>query len=161
MMSDNQRKSRFSLAWIEAVAAVAGYHLSEPSVDEDSIDGTLVGREGRRPRLEFQAKATAASALADEHLLFDLPVKNYNDLRLETLVPRVLIVVHVPQAESEWLQQSQAGLLLRHCGYWLSLLGMPETANQGTVRVRLPLANRFEPAALRELMSRCERGESP
>lgn len=161
MMSDNQRKSRFSLAWIEAVAAVAGYHLSEPPVDEDSIDGTLAGREGRRPRLEFQAKATTAATLADGHLLFDLPVKNYNDLRIETLVPRVLIVVQVPQAESEWLQQSEAGLLLRHCGYWLSLLGMPETANQGTVRVRLPLANRFEPAALRELMNRCERRESP
>lgn len=161
MMSETQRKSRFSLAWIEAVAAVAGYHLSEPPVDEDSIDGTLAGREGRRPRLEFQAKATAAATLADGHLLFDLPVKNYNDLRIETLVPRVLIVVQVPQAESEWLQQSEAGLLLRHCGYWLSLLGMPETANQGTVRVRLPLANRFEPAALRELMNRCERRESP
>lgn len=160
MMSDNQRKSRFSLAWIEAVAAVAGYHLSEPRVDEDSVDGTLAGREGRRPKLDFQAKATAAAEFDDAHLLFDLPVKNYNDLRIETLVPRVLVVVHMPAAETEWLQQSQAGLLLRQCGYWLSLLGSPEITNRDTVRVRLPLANRFEPVALRALMSRCERGES-
>jgi len=58
-MDLNAMKERFSLAYIGAVASQAGYYIVEPRVDQDSVDGTLMGDIGRRPRIDFQAKATA------------------------------------------------------------------------------------------------------
>ncbi len=162
MMSFTQRMSRLSLAYIEAVAAVAGYQVLEPKVDEDSIDGVLMGREGRRPRLEFQAKATGGEPLPEgvTEFGFDLPVKNYNDLRLDVMVPRILIVVRVPEIETDWISHSEAELAVRRCGYWHSLAGMPETDNQTSRRVRIQRSRVFEPSALRDLMERVGRRET-
>ena len=164
MMSFTQRMSRLSLAYIEAVAAVAGYQVLEPKVDEDSIDGVLLGREGRRPRLEFQAKATGGDPLPDgeTEFRFDLSIKNYNDLRLDDLmVPRILIVVRVPENEADWVSHSEAELAVRRCGYWHSLTGMPETENQTSRRVHIQRSRVFDPSALREMMGRVGRGETP
>lgn len=41
-MHPNTQKERFSLAYIAAVAAKAGFDLVEPPVDTDSIDGALI-----------------------------------------------------------------------------------------------------------------------
>ena len=45
-MELNQCKARFSLAYIGAVAARAGYQVCEPVVDDDSVDGILIGQAG-------------------------------------------------------------------------------------------------------------------
>lgn len=55
-MHPNDKKERFSLAYIAAVAAHAGFHVATPELDRDSIDGILVCDDGKRPRIEFQAK---------------------------------------------------------------------------------------------------------
>ena len=41
-MDLNTRKERFSLAYINAVAAQAGYQVVEPPVDRDSVDGVTL-----------------------------------------------------------------------------------------------------------------------
>jgi hypothetical protein len=160
MMEMGQRKARLSLAYIEAVAAKAGYQVSEPRVDDDSVDGILMGREGRRPRIEFQAKATARDVVGPEHIAFALPVKNYDDLRADTIIPRLLIVLTLPAEEQLWLSHSEEELALRHCCYWMSLLGKPTTENEKTVTVHLPRANQFNSATLADLMARVESGEA-
>jgi len=38
-------------------------------------------------------------------------------------VPRILVVVTVPAVAQEWLSQSEEEMVLRHCGYWISLRG--------------------------------------
>ena len=40
-MDLNSQKERVSLAYIEAVASCAGYQVTEPKVDRDSVDGKL------------------------------------------------------------------------------------------------------------------------
>ncbi len=79
-MELKQCKARFSLAYIGAVAACAGYQVCKPVVDDDSVDGILIGQAGRRPRIEFQAKASSRELLQEHHLAFplslnDLPAK--------------------------------------------------------------------------------------
>ncbi|MCM2549262.1 DUF4365 domain-containing protein [Burkholderia glumae] len=159
-MEIGQRKARLSLAYIEAVAARAGYQVSEPRIDDDSVDGILMGREGRRPRIEFQAKATARDVVGPEHISFPLTIKNYNDLRVETIVPRLLIVLTMPDDEQLWLNHSEQELALRHCCYWMSLLGLPATENGANVTVHLPRTNQFDSATLAALMARVENGEA-
>lgn len=157
-MHANDRKARFSLAYISAVAACAGFDVVEPKVDIDSVDGMLLAHYGRRPRLEFQAKATARDLVGDETVAFPLSLKNYDDLRRDVIVPRLLILVVLPNQEEEWLSHSEDELILRHCGYWHSLEGEPETENTASVTVHIPRAQRFDPAALQHLMDQANQG---
>ena len=157
-MHSNDKKARFSLAYINAVAACAGFDVVEPKVDIDSVDGALLAHYGRRPRLEFQAKATARDVVGDEFVTFPLPMKNYDDLRMDVIVPRLLILVVLPEHEADWLSHSEDELILRHCGYWHSLAGEPERENTKTVTVHLPREQRFNPEALHTLMNQANRG---
>ena len=158
MMQPNDKKERFSLAYIAAVAAHAGFDLVEPKVDRDSIDGTLISHFGRRPRIDFQAKATARGLLGDDLLKFPLSVKNYDDLRIEVIVPRMLVVVVLPNSEDAWLTQSEEKMVLRHCGYWATLADEPETNNRSTVTIEIPRSQRFDSATLTTLMMRASSG---
>ena len=105
-MDLNTQKSRFSLAYIEAVASHAGYQVEEVKVDLDSVDGTVKADFGKRPRIEFQAKATARDVIRNSHIHFPLSIKNYDDLRIETINPRILIALVMPQDIQEWVNQT-------------------------------------------------------
>ena len=159
-VDDNDRKERFSLAYISAVAAHAGYQIAVPPIDKDSVDGISVGDEEGRPRIEFQAKATSRNVLRGTHLTFRIPRKNYDDLRSVSLWPLILIVVVLPPEDVDWLAHSEDELRMRRCGYWLSLAGRPATMNRHTVSVRIPRSQVFDTAQLRELMGRANRGEA-
>ena len=157
MMDLNTQKSRFSLSYIEAVASHAGFQVEEVKVDRDSVDGTLKADFGKRPRIEFQAKATARDVVRERYVHFPLPVKNYDDLRLEAINPRILIVLVMPDSIDEWINQSDQELCLRHCSYWMSLRGEPPTSNQNTITVHLSLGNVFNSPQLVDMMQRAER----
>lgn len=91
-----------------------------------------------------------------------MEIKNYDDLRTEDLlVPRILIVVMVPQAVSEWLRHSEEELALRHCGYWVSLRGEPPVQNRETITVSLPRSQQLTPEAVQQIMKRINDGEAP
>lgn len=159
-MDENDRKERFSLAYISAVAAHAGFLVTEPDgPDKVSIDGWIMSDEDRQPIVAFQAKATTRNVGRGAEVGFPLPVKNYNDLRADVFGPRLLIVVFLPADEAEWLAHSEDELRMRHCGYWISLAGQPSTTNTRTVTVRIPRSQVFDTAQLRELMGRANRGE--
>lgn len=154
-----QQKEKFSDAYLQAIAAVAGYGLAKPNPDTDSVDWVIsargVGDTLRRPRLEVQLKCTARDVLRETFLHFPLEIKNYNDLRHpDPLTPCVLIVVVVPDDVEQWLTHSETELSIRHCGYWISLCGAPENSNVATVTVKLPRNQMFTPEALRTIMRR-------
>ena len=156
-MDLNTQKSRFSLSYIEAVASHAGFQVEEVRVDFDSVDGTLKADFGKRPRIEFQAKATARDVVRENNVHFPLSVKNYDDLRLEAINPRILIVLVMPESIDEWIIQSDEELCLRYCAYWVSLNGRPASTNQDTITVYLPLVNVFDSAQLTGMMENTER----
>jgi hypothetical protein len=165
-MDLNQRKEQFSRAYVLAVAAAAGYAWYQPSVDDDSIDLGLAEKGGggtvRSPRLELQLKCHAAETLAGESFSHDLKVKNYEDLRDATVqVPRILIVVLVPEDVGSWLTATENELVMRRCGYWVSLRGLPATPNENTIAVSIPRAQVFHPESLRTIMGRIGHGGVP
>lgn len=57
-MMPNVQMEQLSLVHIRAVAADGGCQVTRPEVDDDSVDGVLMASFGRRPRIDFQAKAT-------------------------------------------------------------------------------------------------------
>jgi hypothetical protein len=164
MMDISQRKEQFSIAYVRAVASVAGFSVSTPGVDDDSVDLTLAGRivEGvpSRPKIDLQLKCTSEDVLREREVVYPLKRKNYDELRLTGIhVPRLLVVVQIPESEEEWLRHNEDELALRRCGYWATLLGLPETVNTSRVTVRLPRVNVFDVAGLRSLMGRAARKE--
>ena len=160
MMDLNAQKEQFSLSYIRAIAAHAGFHVNESIVDRDSVDGFLISDFGRRPRIEFQAKATTRLLPRRGILNFPLPVKNYNDLRADTLAPRILIILLMPQEERQWVNQTDHELCLRHCAYWMSLEGLSDRPNSSSVTVQVPTANVFSSEQLADLMQKAEEGEA-
>ncbi|MGH7173275.1 MAG: DUF4365 domain-containing protein [Gemmataceae bacterium] len=156
-MTEEQQKEQFSIAYVRAVAAAARVNVYKPEVDDDSVDigfavRSVVGRP-QSPRLEAQLKCTAVADSDEQDFRIELKVKNYNELRGEHYVPRVLIVVIVPASPQDFLTQDHESLALHHCGYWLSLEAMPETTNTATVTVAVPRSQIFTVEALRRLLS--------
>lgn len=165
-MDPNQQKEQFSIAYVHAVATVAGYTMNQPYVDDDSVDRALSagggGGTARRLRVDLQMKCTERNVLSEDSLRFPLRLKNYNDLRVEdVLVPRILVVVIVPPAVEDWLEPSEQELLLRHCAYWVSLRGMPAADNTASVTVTKPRSQVFSPGALIAMMQRVNDGGLP
>ena len=165
-MDMGSQKEQFSIAYARAVASVAGYAAAKFDVDDDSVDLSLAERGGkgtvRSPRLDLQLKCTEQDIMRDDHLAFALGIKNYDDLRPENvLVPRILVVVLVPDRVDDWLAQSEEELALRRCGYWVSLRGMPGTNNSTSVTIDIPRSQMFTPAVLRDIMERVGNGGAP
>ena len=97
--------------------------------------------------------------MSDEFIRYPLKLKNYNELRKQkTLVPKILIVVLIPDNLSEWVNQSETELCMRRCGYWMSLKGQPETQNTESVTVYLPRQQLFTVKALKDIMQQIETG---
>jgi len=166
MMHLSQRKEQFSRSYILAVCAAAGYSTYKPEVDDDSVDLGVSARafEGNpcRPRIDMQIKCSADDNVRGDTVVFPLKRKNYDDLRLEAehlCVPRILVVVRVPELEEEWLLQSEDELAMRRCGYWYSLCGLPDTENLSSVTLHIPRSNRFDVENLRALIGRASRKE--
>lgn len=165
-MDLSQRKEQFSEAYVHAVATVAGYRLSPPNVDDDSVDWTIAARGGggtlRSPKLDIQLKCTGDDDRPDDVMPFRLSRKNYDDLRWpDYQVPRMLVVVVVPTDISQWLNHTEDELALRRCGYWTSIRGRAPTPNTSTVTIDLPRTQQFTVAELTGIMGRVGSGGLP
>ena len=170
-MHIDQRKEQFSFAYVRAVAAAAGYTVDERSVDDDSVDLLISSRSKlgtiKSPKLELQAKCLGDGPCVGDEFGYALKLKNYDDLRdPDVQVPRILVVVRVPTDDKQWLTGDDNSLLVRHCGYWYSLRGLPPyTGNakpeNAKVTVQLPRGQRFDVDGLRAMMERIGRKELP
>jgi hypothetical protein len=86
---------------------------------------------------------------------FDLDVPGYNSLRSTQIqAPQLLVVLILPQDETEWLVADERSLAFKKCAFWSNLYGEPAVQNTSTVRVSLPRQQMFHPNALRDLMQR-------
>jgi hypothetical protein len=80
---------------------------------------------------------------------YPLRIKNYDDLRAESLTSHLLVVALVPEDVADWLHQTEAQMVMRRCGYWMSLRNAPQVDNVNTITVKLPRAQTFTPEALK------------
>src|SRR4051812_4894837 len=95
-MTENNQKEQFSIAYIRALAAVLGLKVTREEVDDDSVDVTLLRTGGTAPKLDIQLKCSGAIQKMELDFPFRLTIKNYDDLRRRTMVPRILVVLEVP-----------------------------------------------------------------
>jgi hypothetical protein len=165
-MHITQQQEQFSNAYLRMVATVAECTLSKPDVDDDSIDFSIKtkGYSGpfSRPVLDIQLKCHKNFAIDSEKFTYPLKIKNFDDLRVtDALVPRILIVLIVPNRVDDWLEQSDKQTIVKHCAYWASVRGEPPTKNTHSVTVPILQANRLTPNEVRRLMQIVASGGAP
>jgi hypothetical protein len=158
----------YSRGYVSAVAGAAGCAVAVPYPETDSVDLILKHEHEpgpyRFPMLEVQVKSISTLELEedDESFSYDLKKKNYDDLRgIYHHAPRLLFVVLVPRNSSDWTFHSEEELLLRRCGYWVSLRNAPESNNTATVAVTCHRKDSLSPASLRDIMIRIASGDIP
>ena len=154
-MPPNFIQEQLSLAYLRAVVSNAGFSLSEPTKDYYGIDGTVVDPNRRGVnRVDFQLRSDKDYILRTDHIAYDLKAADYRRLIRDDSLPRVLILLLMPENPDEWLAQSSEELCLRKCAYWLSLMGEPPVPNTSTKRVFVPLANVFNRDGLHDMFRR-------
>ncbi len=166
MLTPQQRQEELSRAYLHAVAAKCGFALGSWSQDQSCIDvtvgaaGILGGGTLSDPKLDLQLKCTANQSLVgDHHVALQVPRRQYEKLIARSFVPKVLVVLVLPEAERDWVVHSTEQLMLRRCAYFLATTGLPGITTESTV-LHVPLSNVFSPDALTQMLGRLSRGET-
>jgi hypothetical protein len=153
-MAQSAQQECFGDAFLLAVAGAAGCAVSLRRPDDDSVDWTLSCRLSRRPKLDIQMKTTITDDGIGDVIRYPLNRKNYDDLSLvDVLSPRILVLVTLPRDIQEWLTLSPEQLVLRRCGYWVSLFGGALVDNEYSVTIPVPRVNLFTVDALCTMMA--------
>ncbi|WP_168210326.1 DUF4365 domain-containing protein [Persicimonas caeni] len=165
-MSTNDIKEELSYAYVHAVASKTAFSCDRVSKDRDSIDVTIRAKgklaedsKVYSPVLDLQLKATSNATIREGQVVFDLKMKNYDELRERSQTPRLLVVLVLPANEDEWLEFGAEQLVARRCCYWYSLRGAEEVDNETSRRIEIPQVQVFSPEQLRALMVKASRYE--
>lgn len=164
-MHSGNKKEQFNIAYVCAMAAQAGLNHNSPVVDEDSVDITLIGKgyvgKVRNPHIDLQLKCSSQNLISGDVIKFPLTIKNYDDLRLDDYVhPKYLVVLLVPTDNSSWIQHHDTHMSLHERCFWVSIKGLPESANTAKVTVDVPLSQRLTTRQLLSLMQKASDGVS-
>ncbi|WP_249645125.1 DUF4365 domain-containing protein [Nocardia sputi] len=156
----------FQEAYVRAVAAAAGcVVVGRPEIDE-GVDIVLSHTSNRhragRARLEIQMKATATALAADGASINARITRNrYDYFRTDDpAVAKIVVIMHVPKLQDDWVYLSDDALVVRHRAYWVSLCGFPATSS-ADITVSAPCSNTFDDITLCKIMERVGKGDRP
>ena len=159
LLTVQDREEALSKVYAHAVAASAGYVTAVFDYDRDGVDMEIRAGGYMRPGIGLQLKATInLSDSGERYFNFPLKRSNYDQLRVPTQTPRLLVVLDLPKDENQWITITEEELVLRHCAYWVSLKGHKETINVSSVTVQIPKINVFNVDSLRMLMEQSRGG---
>lgn len=145
-------------AYVQAIAARVGMLSSKPDPDFGidlclravQQDGTQYTDSGLQ--LDLQLRSTTRASITGDEIRYDLDVRTYNLLRQSGMCPRILVVLVLPEDETQWLSQSPDEFVLRHCAYWFSLEGAAATSAAYSVRIGIPHSQIFSVQAVQDLL---------
>src|SRR5260370_34491263 len=167
MMSRNDRQEALCRAYVQGIAAVAGVGTSVPTPDY-GIDMSLrlIGRLGERldddgVQIDLQLRSTTRALVSADHVRYDLDVETHEFLRSIRPVPRILVVLILPEEDERWLSQSAEEMTLRRCALWYSLRGADPVAASSSIRLAIPRHQLFSLEALHGMMDRVALGGVP
>lgn len=159
------RKEYLSRGYLTVIAGKSGIKV-EFVRDDFGLDGyfshvQLYKRRGKSRYLDtgcglyFQVKSTTRWERKEENLIYDLEVKNYNDLvslHRKGNLPTILILLCLPTEESEWLEINEKHFLLRECCYWHYISESAYSKNKETERIKIPREQIFNTTWLHQLL---------
>ena len=159
-MNDKIFEEDLSISYLRAIAAKAEVIFDLKRQDVNSKDANLtksiLTKDGLMDaELNIQLKSTFSKSVYSDDgatITYSLKVKNYNDLRRKTTTPIILCLLILPEDKNDWVTQTSDDLTLKHCMYWLSLKGFPQTTNTETCSIKIPKSNILTADSLNNLM---------
>lgn len=157
------RQEDMSVAYLTALCAANGYTLMQEEHDNDGVDRTIKckGKPDeacirKSPKLDIQLKACYSTHLRmnpDGSVNYDLEAKNYNILvDKDRITPIILVVLHMYEDESLWIDQTPDYLKITKCAYWICLMGQTSTENTTTKTITIPASNILSKESLKSIM---------
>ncbi|WP_298289526.1 DUF4365 domain-containing protein [Novosphingobium sp.] len=154
-------KENLCAAHIHALAGMAGTAMALRYVHDYGVDGQfdpVIVRNKRRHvcgfSLPFQAKATTKWEVIDNHIVYNLESKTYNDIvcRSEAESTLLLVLLCLPKDQLLWHRIDQGFTTLQHCCYYDILKGDPVENEKSTKRIKIPVDQVLTPSVLVELL---------
>ena len=138
----DSRKEDLQFAYLSALCADADIDIERMAHDNDSVDAVIkkmIVADGERIRSAIQLQLKCSSSenncrINEDNVAYDLPVKNYNDLRAMGM-PILLMLLVLPPDEKAVLWTEQE-LLIKGTMFYKNLAGSAPTANTGTIAIR-------------------------
>jgi hypothetical protein len=159
LLTGPDREEALSRAYVQAIAAGAGYVVATMDFDRDGVDVEIKAGGAMRPSIGIQLKATInLGCLTDDSFRFPLRRRNYDLLRIATQMPRLLVVLDLPRDEGQWITVTSESLILQRSAFWASLAGAPDIDNDATITVAISGKNRLDTGSLRALMEQSRTG---
>ena len=159
LLTREDRQELLSRAYVHAVAAGAGFTTLLYDLDRTGIDVQIQAGGTMRSQLALQLKATTVLRRMEDglHFSFRLRTPHYDWLRGPAQVPRLLVVLDMPEDENQWITLTDSGLLLRRKAYWVDLKNHKEV-ERDSVTVHIPVENVFDVDAVKKLLERSREG---
>ncbi len=158
MLDSPIRKEELSRSYLNAVCAYKGISVTRPEHDYDSVDAIMRATLTREnspyvTQINVQLKATSQQLTDDATgFNYELPIKNFNDLRRGSANPMMLCVLRLPVDEGQWVAHSINELILRNCMFWYDVTKCPPSDNTTSVTIHVPWENALTPEKALELM---------
>ncbi len=148
-----------SYSYVCAVAAKAGVTVAKYNLDY-GIDVTLSEVQilpNGKPQpsgwsLHLQLKASTATRVRDDEVIYDMDVDAYNKLAYQNGPPCFLVLMRLPKDSDIWLSLSEEELLLKSCCYWKHIDG-PPSDNSSSITIGIPRDQQFNPNSIGQLFS--------
>lgn len=169
MISENHRKEMASRAFVSAIIAKAGCTMATPNLDYGIDLGVTQVKERPdfpdRLRLvegytfKIQIKSTSDLDIDEGVIRYDLEAKNYRDLiDASSNVPRLLVLVHLHEDENERVKVTDEAIMLKTCAYYANLAGNENRTSTSTVRIKIPVRQRFTHQFISDFFETLEQG---
>lgn len=158
-----------SMSYLMALLAKNGYSLLNWNHDTDGVDATVsckgLPAEGCllvSPKLDIQLKSSYSKVKVKQNgdLTYELEAKNYKKLTQKNVcTPTILVLLHMFEDQSLWLEHTADYLKITKCAYWVSLKNADETNNSSSVTVTIPKDNVFSHEVLKTIMIKVANNE--
>ncbi len=167
MITSQHMKEGMSRAYALAVGYKAGMNCAVGFEFDYKVDGSYREVEVLPNNkmsdsgwaIDFQLKATKNITVYEDYITYNLEVDTYNDLiKSDRGIPRILIVMKLPEDNHEWLQVSEDNTILRDCAWYISLVGLKVSENSKTKTIKIPRNQLLTPSKLIELMEEAKKG---
>ena len=167
-MTDEHIKEDLSKYYLQSIISICGYTNSIDNHDygmDVRINDNEYNQENKTYELtgfgiDVQLKSTVTYQINDDKIIYDLRVKNYNDLiKTNCGSPRILALYCLPKDKNEWIYSDEKKLILNGSMYWYSLKGLPHSKNKENHRIYIPKNQLFNEKTLKILMNKVKEGE--
>ena len=163
MITKQHTEEDLSKAYVLAVGAKAGLNVKFGEGHDYTVDGSLHEvsiLNGKYHEsgfsFDFQLKASKNCSIDETSIIYDFDADTYNYLcsraQAKHTTPIVLLLLVLPQDESEWLSVSPEQMILKKACYWMKIEGN-FTKNSTTQRIQIPQSQLFDVSAIQSLLN--------